>query len=133
MDEEEIQKAINHYEYRVEKRQEDIKVYRESKNQELMLSADMFERALCRDIIILAAMRQYRKPTDQLVSVAIWYQDSHIQKEECLWRDVSEEDDCEPGAKHFHDQYIKAHKLAIQALRQMKRLKHGTGGLSDGC
>ena len=68
--------------------------------------------------ILVAALRQYQKPTDEAVSVAIWYQDSHIQKEECRWRDVSEEDDCEPGARNFHEQYIDAHKLAIQALRQ---------------
>jgi hypothetical protein len=62
--------------------------------------------------------RHMGKPTVEAVSVAIWYQDSHIQKEECRWRDVSEEDDCEPGARNFHEQYIDAHKLAIQALRQ---------------
>lgn len=76
--------------------------------------------------LAITALSQYQKPTDEKISVAIWYQDSHIQREECRWRDVSEEDDCEPGARNFHDQYIEAHKLAIQALRQMDSTKHST-------
>lgn len=59
-----VQAAINHYEYRVNKRQEDITFYRNSHNQELILAADTLERALVRDKIILAALQQYRPMPD---------------------------------------------------------------------
>ena len=62
---EELQRAINHYEYRVNKRKEDIDVYRNSRNQELIMAADTFEQALERDTIILAALKAYQmKPVE---------------------------------------------------------------------
>ena len=59
-DQDELQKAINHYEYRVNKRKEDIDIYRNSHNQELIMAADTLERALERDTIILSALKAYQ-------------------------------------------------------------------------
>jgi len=43
---EDAESAIAHYEYRVQKRKEDIKIYRESHNQELIMAANTLENAL---------------------------------------------------------------------------------------
>ena len=120
-DESELQKAINHYEYRVNKRQEDIDFYRNSHNQELILAADTLKRALVRDKIILTALQQMQKPADAEVQDLIKFYQSDLDgvpryiEEIKKWHDSNRQKEFQIK---YQNERMKDDKIILAALQQ---------------